>query len=129
MKQRSEEDILSKTPIKALLGSTEYDLKPLPIIKARAWRSKLAETMQSIVGNMDSTADKTAQAITSALVAFPDKVADLVFAWSPELPQKQILEEATEEQLAIAFSALMVMAYPFLAQLAMTVQVTKSQLK
>lgn len=129
MIQRTEEDILSKSPIQVMLGSDRYDLKPLPIIKARAWRSKLADTMRGIVGDLSQPADKTASAITAALVAFPDKVADLVFAWSPELPTEKILDEATEEQLAVAFSGLMVMAYPFLAQLAMTVQVTKSQLK
>lgn len=128
--QRSEEDILSKAPIKVRLGDSEYDIKPLPILKARQWRTKLTETMKSIVSDMsvEQTATNIGPAMTAALVAFPDKVSDLVFAWSPDLPVEKVLAEATEEQMTIAYSKIMVLAYPFLAPLHLTLKVTKSQL-
>lgn len=130
MKERTEDEILSKAPIKITLGEVEYDLKPLPIMKAREWRKGLVEAMRGIVGSMSADESKITMgpALTAALLAFPDKVAELVFAWAPDLPQKTILETATEEQLAVAYSGVMKMGYPFLAQLALTVQVTKSQL-
>jgi hypothetical protein len=127
MKERSEEDIISKAPILVTLGEQRYPLKPLPILLARKWRSLLTQTMQDIVGSMsaEQTTTNMGPAMTAALVAFPDKVVDLVLAWAPELP-KEIIEVATEEQFAVAYSAIMVMAYPFLAPLALTVKVTKS---
>ena len=130
MKERTEDQILSKEPIKVTLGSEQYDLKPLPILKARQWRAKLTETMKSIVDPMsaEQTSTNMGPAMTAALVSFPDKVADLVFTWEPALPTQKILEEATEEQLAVAYSAIMLMAYPFLAPLILTTKVTKSQL-
>jgi hypothetical protein len=131
MKQRTEEDAFRRTPIEVTLGTEKYGLKPLARTYACIWREKLTQTMQGIVGSMSAEQSTTTlgPALTAALVAFPDKVAELVYAWAPELPVEKINAEATEEQLALAFSAIMVMAYPFLAQLAMTVQVTKSQLK
>lgn len=152
MRERTEEEVFSKTPQQATLGSVKYDFKPLPIMKTRAWRAKLTEIMHNVVGTMSvpESEQSIGPALTAALVAFPDKVLELVFAWSSfvfvkdeageitdvkfdesacELPKHKILTEATEEQLGEAFKSIMVMAYPFLAHLAMAVQVTKSQLK
>lgn len=128
MKERTEDEILSKSPFVVTLGETEYGLKPLPVLKARVWRTLLTETMQDIVGSMSAPESNTTigPAMTAALVAFPDKVAELVFAWSPELDQEKILSEATEEQMCVAYSAVMLMAYPFLAPLALSMKVTKS---
>jgi hypothetical protein len=132
MKQRSEDEIISMSPMRVTLGHKEYDLHPLPIKKARIWREKLTNIMSEIVGSMgnkDISKQSMTEGLTAALIAFPDKVADLVFEWSPDLPQDTILEEATEGQMNAAFSAIMVMAYPFLAQLVTAMQVTKSQSK
>lgn len=130
MKERTEEDIITKAPIVVTLGATQYGLKPLPVLKAREWRKKLTDTMLTVVGSMslEQSTTNMGPAMTAALVAFPDKVADLVLAWSPELDAEKVLSEATEEQVATAFCAVMIMAYPFLAPLALTMRVTKSQL-
>jgi hypothetical protein len=130
MKERTEDDVISKAPILVTLGETQYGLKPLPVLKAREWRSKLAQTMQGIVTPMsaEQSPNTIGPAMTAALVAFPDKVADLVFAWATDLPVDKVLNEASEEQIAVAYSAIMVMAYPFLMPLILTMKVTKSQL-
>lgn len=130
MRERTEEEIFSKSPILVTLGETKYPLKPLPINKAREWRAKVTETMRGIISTMgaEESPASVSSSLTAALVAFPDKVVELVFAWESDLPTEKILNEATEEQLGEAFKSIMVMAYPFLAHLAMTVQVTKSQL-
>lgn len=129
--ERTEEQILSKAPIKVRLGDEEYDIKPLPIMKAREWRSTLVETMRGIVGDMaaEQCRENVGPALTAALCGFPDKVAELVFAWAPQINKEKIMEEATEEQMARAFSAVMVMAYPFLAPLVLVTKVVGHQLK
>jgi hypothetical protein len=64
--------------------------------------------------------------LAGALVEFPEKLADLVFAYGTELPKDEILEKATEEQIAAAFSAIMVVAFPFLAQLGLVTQLVRA---
>jgi len=130
MKERREEDILAKAPIRAKLGEAEYEIKPLTILKAREWRKQLTTAMESITQSFgqSSTPGNLGPALTSALIQFPEKVAELVFAYAPELPKDKILEEATEEQLCTAFSAIMRVAFPFLGQLGTTVQLMKANL-
>jgi hypothetical protein len=117
---RTESEMIAKLPVKVTLGATEYTIKPLTILKAREWRIKLNEVVgQLVIGDPQ-------QDLTATLIAFPEKVAELVFAYAPELPKETIFEEATEEQLNLAFGKLMVVSYPFLASLQTTFQVTKS---
>lgn len=131
MKERTEDEIISMSPIVVTLGAAKYPLKPLSPNKAREWRTKLNEVMFTIVGDLSAEQSTTniGPAMTAALVAFPDRVQELVFAWAPELPKDKLLDEATEEQFAFAYSAIMVMAYPFLVPLALSMKVTKSLLK
>lgn len=126
---RTELDMITKSPTKVTLGEVEYDLKPLPIIKAREWRTQLNKEMGEITGSLTAEQSQAnlGPALTSALIRFPDKMAELVFAWSPDLPKEKILAEATEEQLGIAFSTVMAFAYPFLVSLQTVLQVVKSK--
>lgn len=130
MKERTEADVISKAPVTVKLGELDYQIKPLPINKARVWRERLVEVMKTIVADMGATPDpeNMGPAMTASLVAFPEKVAELVFLWAPELNKERIMEEATEEQMAAAFTAVMVFAYPFLAPLVLALRVSKSQL-
>jgi hypothetical protein len=123
MMQRSESDMLAKMPIKVTLGTQSYEIPILTILPSRQWRIKLNEAMGQIVHGFtamasESTSEGVAQGLTSALLRFPEKVAELLFAYAGEsLPQEEILTNATEEQMATAFSAVMQVAYPFLPQL------------
>lgn len=130
MTERTEEQIFRKQPIMVTLGDTEYGLKPLTRPEACKWRDKLAHTMSEIIGAMsaEESQNSIGPAMTAALIAFPDKVAELLFAWQTDLPKDKVNHEATEEQISFAFSRIMVMAYPFLAPLKMTMQAAKSQL-
>ena len=113
-KERTEEQILAKEPLKAKLGDKEYDLPILPVLKMAAWRKKLIIVANEIGGLGVSLA-----ALGTAYIAFPEKVVDLVFAYAPELPKKEILKSATEEQFAEVFSSIIPVAFPFLRQLSL----------
>jgi hypothetical protein len=90
---------------------------------------QLNESLGGIVSNFQPTPGVDSKAfangLTGALIEFPEKIIDLVFAYAPELPKEELLgsEEApgkaTEEQFAHAFSQIMGVAYPFLPQLAL----------
>jgi hypothetical protein len=125
---RTESDMIAKSPIKVMLGSAEYEIHPLPIKKARAWRTQLNEIMAEVVEPMQQeNMDGLGPALTAALIKFPDKMLQLVLAFQPSLSKEKIEEEATEEQITVAFNVAMRFAYPFLAPLQATLQVVKSQ--
>lgn len=130
MRHRTEDEIITKAPIEAQLGDKKYQIKPLSINKQRAWRSKLSEDLAGIVDNFGRQADPNSMktGLTGALLDFPEKLADLVFAYAPDLPKEEILENATEEQIAAAFSQIMAVAYPFLAQLGTVSTIVRSSL-
>lgn len=114
---RTEEDMIKKAPIKVMLGAKEYKIPILTILPSREWRIKLNDEMAGIMEAMQpiETADaKTfSRGLTSALIGFPEKMAELVFAYAGEvLPKDEILAAATEEQIGTAFSAIMEVAYP-----------------
>lgn len=131
MQERTEEQIITQAPIVVTLGNHKYDIKPLTLGKAAKWRAKLTSIMAEVVNPMSAEPTDTNlnKAMIAALVAFPEKVTELVFLYAPELPQETILAEATEEQMASAFSAVMVVAYPFLMPLILSLKVAKSQQK
>ena len=124
--KRSEEDILTQAPIKAKFGGAEYEIKPLRIMKAREWRGKLMEKMKEVGVEMSKEAGgekQLMQGLGYVLLQFPTVVADLVFEYCPELPEEKILEDATEEQMAIAFGKIMQVAFPFQGELKTILQV------
>jgi hypothetical protein len=149
MQPRTEDDILAKTPVSLRLGAKDYAVPILTILPARAWRMKLDQSCGDIVRNFQPEVDKKAFAtgLTGALIHFPEKIAELVFAYAngwegpealgsgkkklekPLLPEEEIMANATEEQLAAAFSQIMAVAYPFLPQLALVRQAVLGSLR
>lgn len=128
MRQRTEDEILSMAPITAKFGAREYSIKPLTILKQREWRKQLSAELGVIVSNFSMDADKrtVVRGLTESLTDFPEKVAELIFSYAPDLPKEEILATATEEQLNTAFSAIMQVAFPFLALLGTVTQVVKA---
>lgn len=113
---RTEADMVSKAPIKIKLGEKEYKIPVLTILPSREWRIKLNDEMAGVVEAFkpDSVdANVFGRGLASALIGFPEKMADLVFAYAGAvLPKDEVLAAATEEQIGTAFSAIMEVAYP-----------------
>lgn len=128
MTPRTENEILSRAPIKTKLGESEYDIQPLAVMPQREWRKKLFADLVPILESFNFNVDgKTmASGLTAALLQFPEKLTDLVFDYAPDLPKEKILAEATEEQITVAFSSIMSVAFPFLTQLGMVTQLVRS---
>lgn len=128
MKPRSEEDVVSRAPIVVKLGDKDYSLPLLAVVPQRAWRKNLFAVLLPILESFNFKVDGKSMTagLTAALLQFPEKLADLVFAYSPDLPRDEILENATEEQIAVAFSAIMAVAFPFIPQLTTVQQLTKA---
>lgn len=129
MAERTEEQKLSLAPIEVSLGAKKYEVKVRRILDARAWRKDLVESMGAIVTTMNAkgvSADILVSGLTAVFLAFPEKVADLVFAYDPALPRDVIEAEGTEEELAVAFGAILKVAFPFVSALSMVTQILSS---
>jgi hypothetical protein len=119
MNPRTEDEIIARTPLSATLGDEKYAIQLLAITPQREWRKKLFAELVPILASFNLGADgNMATGLTAALLNFPDKLCDLVFAYAPELPREKILVDASEEQIASAFSKIMAVAFPFMPQLA-----------
>lgn len=118
---RSEEEKAIQAPIKVKFGEQDYAIKPLPCLKSREWRQKVEETLGPMIGKIQPVkiAERYVIAgLPAAIAAFPEKICDLLFAYAPDLDKEKILNEATEEQVTIAFSQIWEIAFAnFLPQM------------
>jgi len=130
MKPRTEDDILSHAPISVKLGDKDYSIPLLAVQAQREWRKKLFAELAPILAafNLTVEAKTMAAGLTASLLTFPEKLVDLVFLYAPGLPKDEILASATEEQIAVAFSAIMAVAFPFVPQLGMVRSLLRANL-
>jgi len=128
--QRTDEQILTREPITIKLGDKDFKVKILALGKARTWRTTLLQVMSGVLASFKDvpTPGNMAPALTAAMLTFPDKLHELVEAYSPEIASERdyILDNASDEQLASAYGKITAVAFPFLAQLNMTTTVLKS---
>ena len=115
-KERTEEQILASEPLTVILGGREREVKLLTIKASRAWRKTVVDLLISLpqfsqIDSKDSMdSDRLANAINTLM---GEQVADLFFAYAIELPRPDIEEEATDQELAIAFEQVTDIAFPF----------------
>ena len=126
--ERTEAQILSREPIKVQLGGVEYDIRPAVVRVAKAFAEKRAENMLAALkmGKID-TDDPEAFAAGYARVAggVTDQL-DLICLYASEigadkklvsyLPQSQIEETATAEEVSIVFEKVVRLAESPLAR-------------
>jgi hypothetical protein len=122
--RRSESDMLAMRPITITLGKNSYIVELLNNKKAAEWRDKLYNALGPLVSGFDfsaidltSTHDQVSAAMSAKLsqelIAYPQNLVDLLFAYAPNLPAETIREEATDEQICLAFSQVAEVGYPF----------------
>jgi hypothetical protein len=130
---RTDEDKLALAPIKVQFVGKPYEIPVRKILNARKWREQFILSISSIAGELQgevTNLNNFLGGFAFAFLRFPEKLANLVFAYAPDLPREKIEGDgpdgATEEELAMAFSAIMQVAFPFRAELTMVNQVLMS---
>jgi hypothetical protein len=120
MRQRTDEEVIARTPIEVMLGETKYKIKILSIGKAREWRALFVSTIGEVSKslNIDATPENLGTGLTAAMIKFPDKLLDLVCAYAPDLPRNTIEAEATDEQITSAYGRIIGIACPMMGSLA-----------
>jgi hypothetical protein len=120
---RTEEEKLTQSPLKVKFGEIEYTIKLLPVLKSREWRAQVEQQLGPMVASiqpMTIAGRFVIAGLSTAISTFPEKMCDLLFAYSTELPKGKILEEATDEQIGVAFSMIWEIAFAnFLPQISM----------
>lgn len=83
MQPRTEDQILSRSPITTKLGDKEYSIPLLAVMAQREWRKKLFAELAPILAALDPlvTGPSVLAGLTASLTEFPEKLVDLVFAY------------------------------------------------
>lgn len=127
--ERTDDQKLSMAPIKVQFGGKEYEIPVRKILNARQWREQFIQSISDIAVELKggvTSVDNFVGGFAFAFLRFPEKLADLVFAYAPDLDRKLIEAEATEEELTLAFQNIMQVAFPFASALSMAMQVMKT---
>jgi hypothetical protein len=139
--QRTESDVLLKT-LTLTFGEKSYEVPVRRMKDAAAWRKEYCERTRDIsaamiVDNLDNKGQLSraiGNALTGALIAFPEKIPELVFSYAPklvsgeDLPKEKIMDEAYDQEFSRAFAQIWQVAFsPFLASLGTMVEMQESQ--
>jgi hypothetical protein len=112
---RTEEDKVTQAPVIAILGGTEYEIKPLVIAESRQWRREVGKLFGDMPGllKQEGTEDEVvATALSIFFQQMPDTVIDLFFGYAKDLDREAIEMVATEAEIAVAFRDIMEVAFP-----------------
>lgn len=118
--ERTEEQKIFQEPIKVILGGREYDIKPLVIKYSRPWRKSVVDLVATLPKYAQVNTNKPEefeQAVKVLMVESQDTIIDLFFDYARELDREEIEGIATETELAVAFEAVMTLAFPLSATL------------
>lgn len=118
--ERTEQQKLTKAPIVVTFGEKEYQIKVRRILAAQEWRQQFMQEIEALFGAMGQKADGTPafmSGMRAMFAQFPEKMVDLVCSYDPELPRQEIRENATEEQISVAFGRVVQIAFPFNGEL------------
>jgi len=121
--KRTEEQVVASANIIAVLGGKEYEIKPLVIRDSRAWRADVIGLIAKLPGEINKTTDDPTafeEAFKHLLVAMPDRVIDLFFAYAKDLDRDEIESVATDVELAAAFEQIVEVAFPLTQSLPKT---------
>ncbi len=114
--ERTEEQKIIQEPIIVLFGGKEYEIKPLPIIKASPWRKRFISLMKDISALSSVTSDKDnfLTALSDILSTKPDALVDLFFEYVPYLDRKEIENIASSQEILTAIEEVVALESPFL---------------
>ncbi len=118
--KRTEEQIILQEPIMVKLGGKDYEIKLLPIAKAREWRKELAKIMASVpevLGISSDSQEAFASGLDALFNGIPDRVIDLFFLYARDLDRDEIENTATEQELSLAFAKVVKVAFPLMRNL------------
>lgn len=106
--ERTEDDKVTQSGIKVILGGKEFEIRPLVIRYSREWRKKSLPLLASLFqySRLTSTDDFTEElekAFTDLFTTKTDEILDSFFEYARELPRDEIEGIATDGEVILAF--------------------------
>lgn len=126
--KRTESDMLAMSPIKVRLGHADYEIAVLNNRKAKDWREKFYAALAPVVADLDfggidlnAAQEQVSKCMSSKLsqelIAFPARLAELLLAFASATEgntiTQEIIDDATDEQIQLAFAQVAEIGYPF----------------
>lgn len=128
---RTDDDVLSMSPVRIRFGETDYDVRYKRINDAREWRKEFWKQLNQIMDTMGIQAspenlEPFMKSFGFVFLQFPEVITDIVFSYTGDAVEREkVLEEATEEQMARAFQQIVKVAVvPFVGELATISQIS-----
>jgi len=112
---RTEEQKIMQEPVLVSFGGKEYEIKPLPIVKASPWRKKFIALMSEVSMLASITSDDKEtflKALSDILIKEPDKLVDLLFEYIPN--REEIENIASSQEILKAIEEVVALEAPFL---------------
>lgn len=108
--ERTEEDKITQTPAKVILGGKEYEIKPLSIKYSLPWAKKMAQMLIKFIplaAVKSDDGDAFTGAINEIIVVSPEQLVEMFFEYARDLDRKQIEDSATSIEIINAFEAVL----------------------
>ncbi len=115
MEERTEEDKVTRAPLKVILGDEEYEITPLVMRDSKAWRAKAAPFRASAVSLAATNSDDTVAfeaAFQSTMLERLDQAIELFFEYAKALDRDEIMGKANDNELVKAWSKVVEFAFP-----------------
>lgn len=114
--KRTDEDKIFRTPIKVILGGTEYQIPLLVARDSKPWRDKAGPFRAELIalsGVDTNDAEAFKEAFTQLMGSRIDQTLDLFFEYAKDLNRDEIMAIATDQELVNAFGEVAAAAFPF----------------
>ena len=101
--ERTEEEKLTQSPLKVILGGKEYKVAPLVIKYSGEWRKKSLPLIAFLIGYSRKSEDEMLDAITELFTTKTDEILDSFFEYARDLNRDEIESIATDGEIISAF--------------------------
>lgn len=108
--ERNEDDKVTQSGIKVILGGKEFEIRPLVIKYSKEWRKKSLPLLACLFQYSRLTSDETQgnaeeleRAFTDLFTTKTDEILDSFFEFARELPREEIEGIATDGEVILAF--------------------------
>ena len=101
--ERTEEEKLTQSPLKVILGGKEYKVAPLVIKYSGEWRKKSLPLIAFLIGYSRKSEDEMLDAITELFTTKTDEILDSFFEYARDLNRDEIESIATDGEIITAF--------------------------
>ena len=103
VQERSEEEKLTQSPLKVILGGKEYKVAPLVIKYSGEWRKKSLPLIAFLIGYSRKSEEDMEDGVTELFTTKTDEIIESFFEYARDLKREEIELIATDGEIITAF--------------------------